>query len=406
MASHDDQVRWFKFNALNLENVPDHALSVPAIDDPDEELLYFGPGPVDAIRKQLPVDNSANDSDQQAANVAPSQLLQGAPQPEHVSHAVLPSARLSHLELYPAPPVWYDDAPISPAPDPARKKQRTKKSGASKAAMSTPQKRRVKGKRISRRFIVGNEAWPVSDADRAKNPGIPENYKIKWRLYLRNVEGGPDLSTWLDRVTFKIHDDFKPNNNRMIENPPFEFIEFGFGGFFIDVRLHFKTVVGERPVWRHQVHFLQLEPYGNEEQRAAQVANGNHVISETLEVIEFNEPYAELWDALTSENQWDYLEQQKAAAQRGRGKGKGQAAYKLPPGQVAKDELGNERTVELKEKGTHKDPYSKAMEKEMLDLIKRASDEVDKEMAEVNKKRENVERQLAELKASGDLKKK
>src|ERR1700753_2505822 len=133
--------------------------------------------------------------------------------------------------------------------------------------MSSNQKRRVKNKRISRRFIIGNEAWPISDEDRKKNPQIPAFFLYKWRLYLRNTDGGPDLTTWLDKVTFKIHDDYKPNNSRVIENPPFEFTEFGYGGFLIDVRLHFKPQVGERPVWRHQCHFLQLEPFVRDEPR-------------------------------------------------------------------------------------------------------------------------------------------
>lgn len=283
--------------------------------------------------------------------------------------------------------------------------QFTSVSQTNSQAMSSGQKRRVKNKRISRRYIIGNEAMPVSATDRAKNPGIPEKYNIKWRLYLRNVEGGPDLSTWLDKVTFKIHDDFKPHNMRQIDSAPFEFTEFGFGGFLIDVRLHFQPHVGERPAWRHQCHFLQLEPYGTEEQRKAQAEDDNRVVSETLEIIEFNEPYTELWDDLVDENQWNYIEQEKARAQgQKRGKGKGQFP-KLPPGQTAKDDYGNERTVELKDRATKGDPYSKQTEKELLDMIKQASDEVDQEMEKVMKRRQDVENQLKELKGGADLKK-
>lgn len=272
--------------------------------------------------------------------------------------------------------------------------------------MSAAQKKgqRIKNKKISRRFIIGNESRVITDEDRRKNPSIPEGHVYKWRLYLRNVEGGPDLSVWLDKVLFKIHDDYKPNNNRVIENQPFEIEETGYGGFMIDIKLHFKPVVGERPTWRHLCHFLQLEPFGTEAEKADQISNGKHVVSETMEIIEFNEPHVDLWDALTSENQWDYMDR---AASRGRGKGKGNPPPKaFGPGQTAKDEFGTERTVELRERGVKGDMYSKEMQTELLDLIKRAGEEVDRELDKVMKKREEVEKELKEAKENGELIKK
>lgn len=83
-----------------------------------------------------------------------------------------------------------------------------------KTMSATKDKKRVRGIRIERQYIVGNEAWHLTDSDRAKDSKIPSNHRFRWRLYVKPIEGGPDLCTWLDKVQFKLHDDYKPNNMR------------------------------------------------------------------------------------------------------------------------------------------------------------------------------------------------
>lgn len=83
-----------------------------------------------------------------------------------------------------------------------------------KTMSATKDKKRVRGIRIERQYVVGNEAWHLTDADRAKDSKIPSNHRFRWRLYVKPIQGGPDLCTWLDKVQFKLHDDYKPNNMR------------------------------------------------------------------------------------------------------------------------------------------------------------------------------------------------
>jgi transcription initiation factor IIF auxiliary subunit len=84
---------------------------------------------------------------------------------------------------------------------------------------SNKDKRRVRNVRIQREYIIGNEAWHITDGDRSKDPRIPANHKFHWKLYIKNREGAADFSYWLEKVIFKIHDDYKPNNLRCAYTP-------------------------------------------------------------------------------------------------------------------------------------------------------------------------------------------
>lgn len=56
--------------------------------------------------------------------------------------------------------------------------------------------------------MIGSEAWPLDPSNRPD--GIPENHTTGWRVYVRNVEGGADISTWLDKVSFKLFHTYTP----------------------------------------------------------------------------------------------------------------------------------------------------------------------------------------------------
>lgn len=111
----------------------------------------------------------------------------------------------------------------------------------------------------------------------------------------------------------------------------YELEETAYGGFNVNVKMYFTPASNEK--WQQRTHFLQLEPYsGNpdlekaEAERAA-MTEKNMVRAETLEIIEFNEPNDALWDALTSEDQWDYL---RPARSKSKSKARGAAVAKLP----------------------------------------------------------------------------
>ncbi|KAF2703811.1 yeats-domain-containing protein [Pleomassaria siparia CBS 279.74] len=251
--------------------------------------------------------------------------------------------------------------------------------------------KRIKNKRISRNIIIGSEAVqlpPLGDPRREK--GIPEDHTKRWTVYVRQPEGDPALSTWLNKVQFKIFNTYE-NPLRTCENPPFEVTETGWGGFTIDVRLHFQPISGEKAQYRQ--HFLQLEKYGDEKQQAQQEASGV-VRSEFLEVVQFNEPTEALFEALTSEDQWNYL----AAATKG-----GKKAAMMGQHLNGRPRRGypnsQEKSAQLPEKSSEDVQFSQEQEQALIRFIKEKSDEVDKQLEEELQRRQATEAKLKTLRA-------
>ena len=113
---------------------------------------------------------------------------------------------------------------------------------------------------------------------------------------MRVPDGDPDIRAWLNKVSFKIFNTYE-NPLRMVEKPPFEVTETGWGGFNIDIRLHFQPISGEKAQYRQ--HFLQLEKYGDDKMQAEQERSGC-VRSEFLEVVQFK-------TSLLLERNWEDL---------------------------------------------------------------------------------------------------
>ncbi|KAF2454061.1 yeats family-domain-containing protein [Lineolata rhizophorae] len=283
--------------------------------------------------------------------------------------------------------------------------------------------KRVKGKRISRAFIIGSEAWPLPPVGSPQRPAnVPDDHTTQWRVYVRGMPGQPDLTTWLKKVQFKLFHTYM-NPLRTVDNAPFVVSETGWGGFNVEIRLHFNPASGEKPQWRQ--HFLQLERYGSDEDRARQEREGV-VRSEFVEWIEFNEPTEAFWDEMTADSQWAYLDADKTAAgpsgakgSGGRGKGAtsttgtslggGTAGVKdgkvnvgsgTPAGgPVGVD--GIERTSELPDKPTDYNDISLAMEADVMAIIRQAEAEIDKQMAKELERKKKMDEELKKLKEDG-----
>jgi YEATS domain-containing protein 4 len=208
---------------------------------------------------------------------------------------------------------------------------------------------------------------------------------------VRQPAGDPSLTTWLNKVQFKIFNTYE-NPLRTCENPPFEVTETGWGGFNIDVRLHFQPISGEKAQYRQ--HFLQLEKYGDEAQQAEQERTGC-VRSEYLEVVQFNEPTEALYEALTSEDQWNYLV--PAGVKGGKKAAMAVAQARGPDGRPKRGYPGGERTAQLPERGGEDVPFSQEQEQALIDFIKDKMQVVQKELDEESKKREETEKKLKAL---------
>lgn len=177
--------------------------------------------------------------------------------------------------------------------------------------MAPSTSKRLKSLKISRHFIIGNTAVQLPHPS---FPDPPEGHSKGWKVYVRPLPNGPDISTWLKKVQFKLHHTYA-DASRTIEAPgPFEISETGYGEFGVEIRLYFPPESGEKAQYRE--HYLVLGHYGSEEQQELQKRE-NFIVAERVETVEFNEPTGEFYKTLTNEEQFAWLKTKK-----GRGKGK------------------------------------------------------------------------------------
>jgi YEATS domain-containing protein 4 len=226
--------------------------------------------------------------------------------------------------------------------------------------------KRVRGVQIHRPFVYGTEAIPFDAASRPKD--APADHTHKWKVFVRGVNN-EDISYWLRKVQFKLHDTYA-NSVRMIESPPFEVEETGWGEFEIAIKFYFVPDSTEKPqqIW----HGLKLHPYhGDIEQQKRDRAM---VSSICYEEVLFNEPVEHFYDILTG------------GAQITKSKGKGaKGMIKGPP------------TAEIPEKSYGSNKYSREEEGKELDRLGEAVKKVEELVAKEKESLVVEEAKLQEL---------
>ncbi|KAK3050693.1 NuA4 histone H4 acetyltransferase complex and the SWR1 complex subunit [Extremus antarcticus] len=176
--------------------------------------------------------------------------------------------------------------------------------------MAPSSTKRVRNTKLTRHFLIGNTAHILPHPSFPSSP--PDGHTKGWTVYVRPLPNGPDITTWLKKVQFKLHHTYA-DASRTIEAPgPFEVTETGYGEFGVEIRLYFAPEAGEKAVYRE--HYLVLAPWGESKD---QMERTNEVKAERLETVEFNEPTVEFFKQMTSEDQFNWLKVKK-----GRGKGK------------------------------------------------------------------------------------
>lgn len=68
----------------------------------------------------------------------------------------------------------------------------------------------------------------------------------RWTVYVRGATN-EDLSVVVKRAVFQLHSSFN-NPMRVVESPPFELSECGWGEFEIAITLHFHSDVCDKPL--------------------------------------------------------------------------------------------------------------------------------------------------------------
>lgn len=76
--------------------------------------------------------------------------------------------------------------------------------------------------------------------------------------YHKHVGGKDDISHFIRRVQFKLHDSF-PQPMRTCDRPPYQVSETGWGEFEVGVKIWWATESGEKPL--QTFHYLKLHPW-------------------------------------------------------------------------------------------------------------------------------------------------
>ncbi|KAL6063735.1 YEATS domain-containing protein 4, variant 2 [Balamuthia mandrillaris] len=124
------------------------------------------------------------------------------------------------------------------------------KGGGSKANKT----KRLKGVVVERAVVYGNKAWWLGKK-------ADELHTHRWTAFVRGPAGDEDISYFVKKVVFTLHPSFK-DPVRVVDKPPFEITETGWGEFELAIRIHFVDA-SERPVdLYHPLVLYPLEPEG------------------------------------------------------------------------------------------------------------------------------------------------
>lgn len=270
--------------------------------------------------------------------------------------------------------------------------------------------KRVKGTQVSRPFVYGTTARPFDPVKNPKPDGVPENHTHSWTAFVKGVDD-TDITYWLKRVQFKLHDSYK-DGPRMIEGAygrPFAIHETGWGEFEIAVKMHYVNDSGEKP---HTVyHNLKLHAYGSDDERQRQLDHGE-IRSWVYEEQIFNEPYEHFFDILTTGAIPPSDPNFTAPAPGGKkggagssGKGKAAAAANAAAGkpggdvQPKRSEGGVlERSAMIPMKSTPDSPFSIEAEKLELKMLSDAAAKVREMLKEEEEEKKQLLARLQELK--------
>ena len=173
----------------------------------------------------------------------------------------------------------------------------------------------------------------------------------------------------------------------MIESPPFEVSESGWGEFEVQLKLYFVPEAGEKAqtLW----HALKLHPYGDDAD--GQRLRRDAIVSQNYEEVIFSEPVEAFFDVLTSGPP-------PATGPRG-GKGGAKGAKQHQAGMVGRGR--GERSAEVPYAPSVENPYSLKREGEELDRLREAARQVEGLMRVERGRLREREEEMEELRREG-----
>ncbi|TPX46714.1 hypothetical protein SeMB42_g03592 [Synchytrium endobioticum] len=107
---------------------------------------------------------------------------------------------------------------------------------------------------IKKRIVVGNISQFIPSHKR--DPGA-KKFMFKWMVYVRGPPSDPNPTSFLKKVRFYLHPDYRPNDIVEITTPPFHLVQKGYGEFPIRVQLFFADEGRNQPL--DIIHMLKLD---------------------------------------------------------------------------------------------------------------------------------------------------
>ncbi|XP_021900412.1 transcription initiation factor TFIID subunit 14b isoform X3 [Carica papaya] len=151
----------------------------------------------------------------------------------------------------------------------------TTKSQRTKMGKPEDGEKKLKDIEISVPIVYGNVAfWLGKKAS--------EYQSHKWTVYVRGATN-EDLGVVIKRAVFQLHSSFN-SPTRIVETPPFELSEAGWGEFEIAITLFFHSDVCDKPL--NLYHHLKLYP----EDESTTMSTKKPVVVEFYDEIAFPEP--------------------------------------------------------------------------------------------------------------------
>lgn len=146
---------------------------------------------------------------------------------------------------------------------------------------------RVKGMTIVKPIVYGNVARYFGKKREE------DGHTHQWTVYVKPYKN-EDMSAYVKKVHFKLHESYQ-NPNRLVNKPPYEVTETGWGEFEIVIKIYFLDP-NERPVTIY--HILKLFQTDNN------VINmKKHLVSEFYDELIFQDPSVMMQQLLTSTRQ-------------------------------------------------------------------------------------------------------
>ena len=159
------------------------------------------------------------------------------------------------------------------------------------AANSSSTAKRMNNVTVSKPIIVGSYSFQKVSETGASSSAAQA---FRWTILVRSGDTeDEDISEYIRRVEFNLHSTFA-QPRRVVETPPFQVEEQGWGEFEIVIRVFFQDT-NERPL--EMKHWLKLRPE-EDEMIPGMDYTRTPVVSETYEEILFHAPHEWFYEKL------------------------------------------------------------------------------------------------------------